>query len=440
MKRRHYLLIALIFIMGSPLISFGQTGDSIAGKITLQQCVIYALQHQPLLQQALIDEAITESAIKSRLSEWYPQVYVDYSVQHNFQLQTSIFQGNPVKIGVNNTSYAYFSATQNIFNRDVLLASRSAKDVRIRAKQYTSANKIDITVNVSKAFYDVLLTMIQIQILDADILLLQESYKNALNQYKGGVVDKIDYKRATISLNNANAVKKASSEQLKARYAVLKQQMGYPDSLGLALQYDSLQFEQDAYIDTTLAVSYDNRIEIQTLQTQQRLQQSNLKYYKWAYYPEISAFGNYNLNFQNNEFSKLYSQNYPNSFAGLRLSLPIFQGGKRNQEIRQADLELKRVDLDMQNVKNSINAEYQQAIASYKSNYNNYAILRENVLLAEEVYNTIQLQYKSGIKSYLEVVTAQTDLLDSQVNYTNALFEVLKSKTDVQRALGLIQY
>jgi outer membrane protein TolC len=94
----------------------------------------------------------------------------------------------------------------------------------------------------------------------------------------------------------------------------------------------------------------------------------------------------------------------------------------------------------MQNVKNSINAEYQQAIATYKSNYNNYAILRENVLLAEEVYNTIQLQYKSGIKSYLEVVTAQTDLLDSQVNYTNALFEVLKSKTDVQRALGLIQY
>ena len=41
---------------------------------------------------------------------------------------------------------------------------------------------------------------------------------------------------------------------------------------------------------------------------------------------------------ERNEFSKLYSQNYPNSFAGLKLSLPIFQGGKRNQEIRQADL------------------------------------------------------------------------------------------------------
>src|SRR6478735_8281808 len=222
MKRCYYLIIVMVYIVSFPLVSSGQSMDS--NKTTLQQCVSYALQHQPLLQQALIDEAITEAAIKSRLSEWYPQVYADYAVQHNFELPTTVFQGNPVKIGVNNTSYTYFSATQNIFNRDVLLASRSAKDVRIRAKQNTSSNKIDITVNVSKAFYDVLLTMIQIRILDADILLLQESYKNALNQYKGGVVDKIDYKRATISLNNANAQKKTSAEQLKARYAVLKQE------------------------------------------------------------------------------------------------------------------------------------------------------------------------------------------------------------------------
>lgn len=437
MKRCHYVFIALFVLTGAPIISFGQDTSN---KISLQQCVSYALQHQPLLQQSLIDEAITESAIKSKLSEWYPQLNFDYAIQHNFQLQTTIFQGNPVKLGQNNTSYGYFSATQNIFNRDVLLASRSANDVRTRARQNTSANKIDISVNVSKAFYDVLLTQVQIKILDGDIILLQESYKNAYNQYKGGIVDKIDYKRATISLNNTNAQRKASTEQLKAKYAFLKQQMGYPDSLPLFLQYDSVQFERDAFIDTSLGVSYQNRIEIQLLQTQQRLQQANLKYYKWAYIPNLSAFGNYNLNYQNNEFSRLYSQNFPNSFAGLKLSVPIFQGGKRNQDIKQADLELKRVDYDIQNAKNSINSEYEQAIASYKSNYNNYGVLKENLELAREVYNTIQIQYKEGIKTYLEVITAQTDLLSAQFNYTDALFQVLKSKIDVQRALGLIQY
>ncbi|MNL87038.1 hypothetical protein D3C87_2160110 [compost metagenome] len=50
----------------------------------------------------------------------------------------------------------------------------------------------------------------------------------------------------------------------------------------------------------------------------------------------------------------------------------------------------------------------------------------------------IQLQYKSGIKTYLEVVTSETDLRLARINYYNALYLVLASKIDVQKALGQI--
>ena len=69
---------------------------------------------------------------------------------------------------------------------------------------------------------------------------------------------------------------------------------------------------------------------------------------------------------------------------------------------------------------------------------NDYILLKENLQLANEVYNTIQLQYKSGVKNYLEVITAETDLRNAQVNYTNALYQVLSAKVDVQQALGVI--
>ena len=45
-------------------------------------------------------------------------------------------------------------------------------------------------------------------LLDTDIVLLQRSLQDAYNQYKGGLVDKTDYQRATISLNNALAPRK----------------------------------------------------------------------------------------------------------------------------------------------------------------------------------------------------------------------------------------
>ncbi len=52
----------------------------------------------------------------------------------------------------------------------------------------------------------------------------------------------------------------------------------------------------------------------------------------------------------------------------------------------------------------------------------------------------IQLQYKTGIKTYLEVITAETDLRNARINYFNSLYQVLASKIDVQKALGQINY
>ncbi|MEO5682247.1 MAG: TolC family protein [Chitinophagaceae bacterium] len=433
-----YLSIFFLFICIAG--SYSQSTDSLLQAASLQNCVQYALKQQPLIQQSLLDEEITERQIRIKLADWYPQVNFNYNVQHNFQVQTSIIGGNPVKLGVNNTSFGQFGFTQAIFNRDVLLANRSAGDVRKQSKQITVGNKIDITVNVSKAFYDVILTQQQLKLDDETLNRLEKSLKNATDQYTGGIVDKIDYKRATIALNNAKAQKKQHEEDLKAKYAYLRNQMGYPADKPLDLQYDSAQLERDVYTDTSQGITYENRIEYQLLQTQQRLQASNLSYYKWGYLPVVSAFGNYNLNFLNNDFAKLYNQNYPNSFAGLSLAFPIFQGGKRVQQIRQATLQLKRVDYDIIALKNNISASYTQAMASYKSYINYYNILKDNLAIATDVYNTIQLQYRAGVKTYLDVIFAESDLRSAQVNYTNALYQVISSRLDVQKEMGTIQY
>ncbi len=87
-------------------------------------------------------------------------------------------------------------------------------------------------------------------------------------------------------------------------------------------------------------------------------------------------------------------------------------------------------------MKNSINAEYSAAMANYKASLANFLAVKENVLLAQEVYDVIALQYNSGIKTYLEVITAETDLRTAQINYFNALYQVLSSKIDVQKSLG----
>jgi outer membrane protein len=419
-------------------------GRAMAGKSlehgTLSECIHFALNHQPLVRQSLIDEAITEKTISSKLADWYPQLNFGFNVQHDPELPTSIVQGNPVKLGLQNTSGGQLVLSQTLFDRDVLLASSTADEVRRESSEQTVSAKIDVVVNVSKAYYAVLATLEQIDLLDEDIVRLQQSLNDALNQYKSGVVDKTDYQRATIALNNARAEKVQNEELLTARYASLKNQMGYPASAGLKLEYNVATMEREAMLDTTQSLNPANRIEYQIFTTQRSLQEASIDYQEWGFLPTVTAYGAYNLSFQNNEFAQLYGRDYPNSNLGLQLSFPIFQGGKRLQEIAAAKLQLERSENDIVALDNSIQAEFSSARAAYRSNLNDYRVLKENLALAKDVYQTIELQYKAGTKTYLDVITAETDLRTAQANETDALYEVLSSKLDVEKALGTVHY
>ena len=441
MKKILIIQYLVFFLFLKPFLSIAETiPDTSLEKGTLGNCVRYALFHNPKVQQSLLDEEITDQEINTKLSNWFPQLNFNFNLIHNYKLPVSIVAGNPIQAGTINSSSGQFSVTQTIFGRDVLLAATSAGDVREAAKQNTVMNKVDIVINVSKAFYSVLLARLQIDLVKKDIIRLRRSQSDAFEQYKAGITDKNDYKRGTILLNNAVAELKTEEENLKIRYSLLKNFMGYDSNNEFKLEYDSTMMEKDAFIDTSQSLSFDSRIEYKLLETKRRLSEANLNYYKWSFIPNISAFGNYNFNFMNDKFAGLYNQNYPNSLVGVQLSIPIFEGGKRYYEIEEAELSLHRTDYDRIALENSIMTEYTEALAGYKSNHSNLMMLKENIQLAREVYNTIQLQYKSGVKSYLEVIIAETDLRETQTNYLNSLYQVLSSKLDVEKALGIVQY
>lgn len=441
-KHRRGKLIGFIALVLSPFLlrSQGSTKDSLLAEVTLKSAVDYAIIHQPLVRQSLLDQEITEKTIKSKLSEFYPQVNFDYTFQHNFIVQSTIFNGNEVKLGSDNLSSGYFTLNQAIFDKDVFLARRSRSDVRLQASQATSNNKIDVAVNVSKAFYDILSTIQQIKIAEQNIVRIERSLKDAYNQYKSGIVDKIDYKRATITLNNANASKRSNEALLKAKLEYLKSLMGYPVSGELNIVHDTTQMTKEILLDTLQVPDYTARIEYRILETQKRLLQYNVKYNKWSYLPTVAINGAYNFNYQSNLFSKLYSNNLPNSYANITFGIPIFQGFKRKNDIRIAEMDVQRNELDLINLRSMVNADFAQALASYKANLHNFLALKENLSLAQEVYDIIQLQYRSGIKAYLEVITSEADLRTSQINYFNAMYELMQSKIDVQKSLGQINY
>jgi len=430
-------LLVLVLTLILPSIVFGQVNADTV--VTLKQCVEFALRNQPAVKQASIDQEINERDIRIGLSGWLPQLSSSDEYLH-------YFKGSPVT-GANSSgshpnadefSSLGLQASQVIYNNDVLQAAKAARYSRQYYKQNTLSSQINVVSDVSKAFFDVLLSQKQLEILNEDIARLQRSLKDAYNRYQAGVTDKTDYKQATISLNNSIASRKQTVESVNSKLAYLKQIMGIGASHNIILSYDSTRYEQETNIDTNQKLDVNNRIEYRLLQSQKGLANVNVNYYRYGFLPSISAVGSYNLISLNDKFSNLYSQSFPSAYAGITLSLPIFQGTKRLQNLSKARLQTDRIDLDIINSENTINTEYVQSLASYKSNYTSWVMLKQNVGLAKDVYKVISLQYREGIKTYLDVIVAQSDLRTAELNYYNALFQLLSSKIDLERSLGIL--
>jgi outer membrane protein TolC len=425
--------------MFCPTLLLAQGNAASAPKVfTLEQCVDYALENRAAVEQAVIDEAIGDREIKSNLSGWLPQISASYGATNNLKLQQQPFGDQVITLGRKYTSNILLEARQTLFSSNLLLASRAARFTKQQLDLNTVNTKINTVVEVSKAFYDLLLTQEQIRILDENLVRQEKQYNDARTRFEVGLVDKTDYQRASITLANIRSDRNRAKEAVSAKQAYLKQLMGLPLDSAIELSFDYDAMEQAVLLDTTEVVDFANRVELQQLRSQRELLSLNTSFNKWSFIPTVSAFINYNSLFFNNEFSNLYNNSFPTSSAGLQVAVPIFQGTRRIQNLKIARLEEERADIGIEEARKAINTEYKTALANYKSDYFEWLTLRDNMQAAQEVYDIIRLQYDEGVKAYVELIVAETDLRTTQLNYYNALYGVLASKLDYERALGNI--
>ncbi len=441
-----FFILIVNLLSGLPLRAQQSIPDT-AGNLTLDQCIDYAFKHQPALFKSYIGQSIIKANNAINISGWFPQVNIGGNFTHYNSLPTSFISdsahpGVPVAqhVGVVNTAVPALTVSQAIFEPSLLFASRSQHIYIQQGQEITDSTKIELVSAVSKSFYSLLLTLEQINVLREDTARLSKNLSDAYHQYVGGIVDMTDYQEAAISLNNSKAQLIQAMENVRPQYALLKQYMGWPPQLQFNVNFDTAQMKRDIDFDTTQELAYEKRIEYSLLQNRKLLQHSYTDYYKSAWLPSVSAFFNYNFEYENNRLASLYANVYPYSFVGLSVNLPIFTGFSRINSIKRSKLQEQLLDWDQVSLKSQIYSEYTSALANYKGSYYNLHALQDNVAMARNVYDIVTLQYQQGVVAYLNVITAESNLITSEIGYLNALFQVLSAKVDLQKSMGLVYY
>ena len=442
---RTLLVIVLVILL--PIFVFSQNRERSDSTqlFTLGQCIRYALQHQPGLNQSIVNMAIARSTNAINLSGWFPQLNLSGTMLHYSQLPTTLTPNPvpggppvPVHTGVTNTAIPELSASQTIFEPQLYFAASSAPLLTKQAEQISDSVKIFTVSAVSKSFYNLLLTLEEINVLKEDTARLGRNIVDAHHQYVGGIVDETDYQQAVITLNNSKAQLKQQTENVAPEYASLKQLMGYPPEKNFSVTFDTAQMMHEIYSDTSARLRYDNRIEFQQLQTEKALQHQQSIYSKLTFVPSVSVFYDYYYEYEGTTTSSMFKSAYPYSYFGVSLNFPIFTGFSRIETIQRSELQEEALGWDELSLKSEIYTEYTSALANYKSSLYNLRLLDDNKSRAQNVYRVVSLHNNQGVVAYLNLLVAESNLITAEIGYIDALFQLLSSKIDLEKAMGEI--
>lgn len=471
-----HLFVFMLLLSGLTLTSYAQQTappPATVHNFSLQDCINYAYEHQDTVKNAALDIKSAEYKVKETTGIGLPQINGSASFQDYLKSPSILFpnfispavyqvlidqkikDGNGQTItkipdgagGYQSVSFTqkYNSAlgltlNQILFDGSYLVGLKASRTYKELSQRSYTRSKIDARVNVTKAYYQVLVSNEQIKLLDADLAQLKQQVDQTVAQNKQGFVEQIDVQRIQVQYNNLATTRENTVNLLVLNYQMLKFQMGMPvnENLGLTDKLENISLA-DNVADKGDTTFYHNRVEYGLLETNLKLNELDVKLKKSHFLPTLSGIASSSVQYQDNSFSHLFSTSYPSTYIGLSLNVPIFSGGQRINQLRQSKIAVQKSQNDLDNAKNAILFQASAAQINYTNGLKSLENQKENQKLAQEVLRVSKIKYGQGVGSSIEVTQAQTDLETADNKYIQSLYDALVSKVDLDKAYGKIQ-
>ena len=461
-------VITVILLLGSYGFSQKSTFD-------LEECMNYAVEHEATSVNASLDEEIAALSVKETVGIGLPQISGSSNLQHNPDLPRffsrynpnggfGISEGDAQELGIQEgdvfgaTNFFQLksngdmnlSATQLIFNGSYIVglkAARTYKELSSKQKEYTQS---ELQAAVAKAYFNVLINEERLELYESNLDRIEKLHKETEALYESGFAEKIEVDRLKVTLNNAKTQKSNYESLSTLSLQLLKFQMNYPLSDTLELKGSISDFVDGAIQNIPQDYELTNRSDYQTLVINKELQELNLKNLYAGALPVIQAFGTVGRSTQSATFGGLFRTDsnfgeapgvgpdkwYGYSTIGLSLNWSLFTGLQRKYQIQQQKVEIRKLENSLTQFESQVQVEVEQQGILLRNANENLDVQRENMELAQNIFDIAEIKYKEGVGSSLEVVNADNDLKQAQTNFFNALFDAVIAKIDLTRAVG----
>ena len=412
--------------------------------ITLEDALKIGLSENVSVKVADMEIERTGFAKKGTYASLYPQIDFSGSYQRTIKKQAmfmSMGEGQePMKIevGMFNTINAAVAASVPLVSAQLWKSLKiSGMDVELAVEKARSS-RLDMVTQVKNAYYSTLLAKEAFEV-------YKQVYENALQnlaetqkKYDAQKASEMDLIRAKTTVENAVPnVYNAESSVILALWQ-LKAVLGVDLDLNLDIAGKLSDYAQQMLADINQheEVSLEDNTTMKQLAIQAEMLAETVKLQKYANLPTIAASFNFAYMSMANDVAFSEFPWIPYSTAGISINIPIFAGGKRYQQIRQAKNQYEQVQLQVTNTERQLKIAIRQSLATMETNMKSYYAAQNAVASAQKGYDITEVSYKVGRSTLIELNDAQLALTQSRLAESQAIYNFLTAKAQLEQTLG----
>lgn len=412
--------------------------------LTLQNAVKFALENKAEAKKSKLELENAQYQIDEVRAGALPQITGSGSLTYNPMIQENALTMTPeggestlmfIKFGQPWQATSTLAVNQQIFNQALftgLKAARTTREFYIINSQLTEEQLIE---KVANAYYEVFQSTLQLQTIQNNLDNTTKTHNVIKGLVEAGLAKKIDLDRISVNINNLEAQKQQVINANQLRENALKFAIGMNISQDIELPKETF----DVNIEVLQhEANLSNRSEVLLLGKQSELLELNKKSIVANYYPSLSFTGN--LGYTGfGESLPLFNRNANKSTfsaVGLNLSIPIFNGGATKSRVNQADIQIRQLQVDIENTKLALNLAHENAKSQIKNSLLTINSNRLNVNLAKEVLDNTENNYRNGLATLTELLDAETAYAEAQNNLNTSLLNYKVAEVQLIKSNG----
>lgn len=343
-----------------------------------------------------------------------------------------------LEVGRWNTWSAGLTAAMPVINAQLWKSIRiSGLDVEL-AVEKARASRLDMVTQVKQAYFSTLLAKEAFNVYKEVYENAVKNYEETQKKYNVQKASELDLTRAKTTVANAvpNVYNAESSVilslwQLKAILGVdLDANI---DVAGVLEDHSEHMFYDIHQHDS---VSLENNTTMKQLAIQAEQLAQTVKMQKYAYIPTLAAQFSFSMNAMTNDFNFSQYRWTPYSYVGVSLSIPIFSGGKRLNDVRQAKNRYSQVQLQTMDTERNLKIAIRQSLNTMETNMKSYYAAKEAVSTAQKGYDIAERSYQVGRSTLIELNDAQLALTQAKLSESQAIYNFIIAKSQLEQTLG----